>query len=387
MERPDETDPWSVSEPALYRELRRSLRDDESAVLATIVDVEGSAYRRPGAKMLVPVDGESLGAVTAGCLEGPVVDLAATVREDGRPRLETFDLMDEDEWGLGLGCNGIIDLLIEPVDGSLAPALSALDGRDGATVITAVESNDPGISIGARTVMDANGEPVTAGNREPLPDDVVDEIASATEELRSDGKSATLKVSTADGDVRVFVDSLEPAPRLLLFGNQNDVHPVSRLGREVGFEVVVASARGAKAADDDFPHAHEVVATHPTDLAALTDELTYAVLMSHNLLDDQLALETLLESSEVPYAGLMGPRERFDQIRDELAADGTTFTEEQLDRVSTPVGLDLGGGEPVQIALSIVSEALAIHNDRSGGRLRDKEGPIHDRVSVTAGDS
>lgn len=387
MSNPNDSDPWSVSEPALFRELRRTLKEDESAVLATIVDVEGSAYRRPGAKMLVPADGESLGAVTAGCLEGPVVDLAASVRENGRPQLETFDLMDDDEWGLGLGCNGVIDLLLEPVDESLDPVFSALDDRKPVIVLTTVESNNSLVSVGDRTVVDANGEPAPSSERESLPDAVVDEVVSVTRELRSEGKSATVDVSTGDGDVRVFVDSVEPAPRLLLFGNQNDVQPVSRLGREVGFEVVVASARGATAADEDFPHAHEVVATRPTDLPELADERTYAVLMSHNFLDDRLAFEALQESPDVPYIGLMGPRDRFDRIRDELAEEGTTFTEDQLERVSTPIGLDLGGGEPVQIALSIVSETLAIHNGRSGGRLRDKEGPIHDRVSVLTGDS
>ncbi|OYR39114.1 XdhC family protein [Halorubrum sp. Hd13] len=383
MSNPSDPDPWSISEPELFRELRRSLRNDKPAVLVTITDVEGSAYRRPGAKMLVPADEESLGAVTAGCLEGPVVDLAVSIRDTGRPQIETFDLMDDDEWGLGLGCNGVIDLLLEPVDNSVEPMLSVLENREPMTVLTSVESTDPAVSIGDRTVVDANGNPTPSSERESLPEVVVDEIVSVTKKFRTEGKSATVEVSSRNGEVRVFVDSIKPAPQLLLFGNQNDVQPVSRLGRTVGFEVVVASARGAMAADEDFPHAHEVVATRPTDLAKLADETTYAVLMSHNFLDDRLALEALLESSEIPYIGLMGPRKRFEQIQDELAKDGATFTEDQLERVSTPVGLDLGGGEPVQIALSIVSETLAIHNGRSGGRLRDEEGPIHDRVSVT----
>jgi xanthine dehydrogenase accessory factor len=355
-------------------------------VVATIVDVEGSAYRRPGAKMLVADGGESLGAVTAGCLEGPVVDLASSVQSEGRARLETFDLMDDEEWGLGLGCNGIIDLLLEPLDGSFDPALSALADRESATILTAVESSDPAIAVGDRTVIDDHGERSPPEDRDPLPERVLDAADATIGEIRTTGNATSIEVEMADGTVQILVDPLEPAPRLLLFGNQNDVHPVSRLGREVGFEVVVASARGAKASEDAFPRAHEVVATHPTDLAGLTDELTYAVLMSHNLLDDQLAMESLLDAP-VPYIGLMGPRERFERVRDELAEEDVTLTDEQLARISTPVGLDLGGGEPIQIALSIVGEALAIHNDTSGGRLRDKEGPIHERSSVAVNDS
>lgn len=378
-----ERDPWSVSEAALYRELRHWVANDEPGVLATIVDVEGSAYRRPGAKMLISPDDESLGAVTAGCLEGPVIDIASQVLADGQPRVETFDLMDDTEWGLGLGCNGIIDILLEPVDSSLEGPLEALERRDPATILTAIESSDPAVSVGDRTCLSADGDEFAVSDRQRPPAGVVDGLEASISDLRSTGGSGTLEQSTEDGSVTVFVDALEPVPRLLLFGNQNDVQPVSRLGRDAGFEVLVASARGATSTTDDFPYAHDVVVTHPTDIADHADEPTYVVLMSHNLLDDRLALESLLTDSDAPYVGLMGPRERFKEIREDLAADGTTLTADQHERISTPVGLNLGGGEPVQIALSIVSEALAVHNDRSGGRLKDEEGPIHDRVNTS----
>jgi xanthine dehydrogenase accessory factor len=379
-----DSDPWSVSEAALYRELRRRIETDERAVLATVVDVEGSAYRRPGAKMLISPDDESLGAITAGCLEGPVTDIAESVLEDGRPRVETFDLMDDTEWGLGLGCNGIIDILLEPVDSSLDHALARLERRDPATVLTVVESTDPAVSVGDRTVLDEHGDPASGSARRPLPEDVVAALQDAVEELGGGG-SAAVERSTDGGTVTTFIDALEPVPRLLCFGNQNDVHPIARLGRDAGFEVVVASARGAQAAAADFPAAHDVVACHPTDVAEHADDLTYAVIMSHNMVDDQLALEALLTESPVPYVGLMGPRERFEELRDNLSDEGTHLSAAQLDRISTPVGLDLGGGEPVQIALSVVGEALAVHNGRSGGRLKDVEGPIHDRDSLTPG--
>lgn len=384
MNRTNESDPWSVSEAALYHELRHRVAAGESAVLATIVDVQGSAYRRPGAKMLISPGGESHGAITAGCLEGPVIDVASQVLADGRPRIETFDLMDDNEWGLGLGCNGIIDILLEPVDSSLDDALMTLERREPVTILTTVGADDPAVSVGDRTVLDANGDRLGASTRHPLPDDLVSGLETSVAELRDSGGSASLERQTDGGSVTTFVDSLEPTPRLLLFGNQNDVQPVSRLGRDSGFEVVVASARGSQSSTDDFPYAHEVVVTHPTDIADHADALTYAVLMSHNLLDDRLALETLIAESDSPYVGLMGPRERFREIQEGLSADGTSLTDPQLERISTPVGLDLGGGEPTQIALSIVSEVVAVVNDRSGGRLRDEEGPIHERVTSSS---
>jgi xanthine dehydrogenase accessory factor len=380
MNERSEPDPWSASTAALYRELRRRVAEDDPAVLATIVDVEGSAYRRPGAKMLISPGDESLGAITAGCLEGPVADIAAQVLEDGRPQIETFDLRDDTEWGLGLGCNGTIDILLEPTDGSLDDGLATLAERDPVMVLTAIDSTDSEVSVGDRTVLDASSDPFLSQSREPLPDALLSDLGLAVEKLRSEGDSTPVERTTDGGSVTIFIDCLKPVPRLLLFGSQNDVEPVSRLGREAGFEVVVASPRGAQASNSTFPNAHEVVASHPTDIADHADELTYAVVMSHNLIDDQLALETFLEETAVSYIGLMGPRERFEDLREELDAEGTTLTADQLDRVSTPVGLDIGGGEPVHIALSIVSEALAVHNGRSGGRLKDVEGPIHDRI-------
>ncbi|QIO25203.1 XdhC family protein [Haloarcula sp. JP-L23] len=381
MSDPTEFDPWSASTATLYRELRRRVADDDLAVLATIVDVEGSAYRRPGAKMLVSPSNENLGAITAGCLEGPVADIAAQVLEDGQVRVETFDLMDDTQWGLGLGCNGIVDILLEPIDGSLDGGLAALEERDPVTVLTAVNSTDSAVSIGDRTLLDAIGDPIPAEDRESLPDELVASLRPAVGELRSDGGSTVIERRTDNGSVTIFVDCLEPIPRLLLFGSQNDVLPISRLGRQVGFKVIVASPRGAQASTEAFPHAHEVVASHPTDVKDHADELTYAVVMSHNIIDDRLALKTLLKETAVPYIGLMGPRERFEELREELSSEGTELTADQLERVSTPVGLDIGGGEPVHIALSIVSEVLAVHNGRSGGRLKDVEGPIHDRVT------
>lgn len=375
-----ESDPWSVSEAALYHQCRRRFADDEPTVLATIVNVEGSAYRRPGAKMLISPGEESLGAITAGCLEGPVVDVASQVLEEGQPRIETFDLMDDSEWGLGLGCNGIIDILLEPVDRSIDDALDSLESRNPVTLLTAAESNDADVSVGDRTIVNASGNQIGTSDRKPLPTDLVDDLKSSITDLRRSGGSTSIERSTDRGSVTVFVDYLEPIPRLLLFGSQNDIQPVSRIGRDAGFEVIIASSRGAQSSADDFPHAHDVLVTHPTNIADHADELTYAVLMSHNLIDDRLALESLLTGSNVPYIGLMGPRERFEEIREGLTVEGTTLTEDQLERISTPVGLDLGGGEPVQIALSIVSEALAVYNDCAGGRLKNKEGPIHERV-------
>lgn len=258
-----------------------------------------------------------------------------------------------------------------------------LDRQDPATVFTVVDATAPAVDIGDRVVLDGDWMSVT--DRDPIPDDELPVDFEAWSDSLSDvGGSASSKYSTDNGDVIVFADHLEPVPRLLFFGSQNDVNPVARIGREAGFEVIVASPRGAQSSTDEFPCPHDVAVSHPTEITRHVDDETCVVLMSHNFLDDRLALETLLEESEAPYVGLTGSRERFQEMLDEFVEEGTEFTDDQLGRASTPVSLDLGGGEPIQIAISIVSEVLAVSNDRSRGRLKEREDPIYDRIEQTS---
>jgi len=376
-------DPWSVTARD-FREHLRTLREDgDEAVVVTVADVEGSAYRRPGAKMLVGADGEPVGAVTAGCLEDPVTDLSMEVLSAGESRVEVFDLMenDGDTWGLGLGCNGIIDVLLEPLDASWDRPLELLAKGEAVTVLTVVDSDDPAVAVGDRTLVRADGAVETVPDREPVPEGVREAADEAVVSVQGRGKATTVDMSTDEGTVTVLVDGLAPVSRLLLFGSQQDIHPVCRLGSTVGFEMTVHSPRGARDADA-FPDADRVETGHPSTLpdSVVAPADTYAVVMSHNLVDDRIAVETLLEETAVPYIGLMGPRDRFEEVRegsDVIAGDA-------LDRITTPVGLDLGGGEPIEIAFSIVSEVLAVSNDRDGGRLKEKKGPIHSRVSGPA---
>lgn len=374
-------DPWSVSTQELYDEFQEYRHNERPAVVVTVVDVEGSAYRRPGAMMLVDPEGRSFGAITAGCLEGPVQNLAASVIETGEPVLETFDFMEnEGEWGLGLGCNGTIDILFEPLDKSWDPIVSAITDRDTVTNLTAIESTNPAVDVGNRVVY--NGERVVVPEvRGGLPESILDLLLDCGGELQTEAATATMRATTEAGEIEVYIDRISLSPDLLLFGSQNDIHPVSKIGRQAGFRVIVATPRGGRVGEEQFPHAHVVEAVHPMEVAEMVQDptRTYTVIMSHNLLEDRLALDALLDT-KVPYIGLMGPRERFEKLREARLADhGERFADAELDRIATPVGLDLGSDEPVQIALSIVSEALAVHNDREGGSLKHQEGSIHER--------
>lgn len=358
----EDDDPWRANR----KDVRTALDTvGTEGTVVTVADVEGSAYRRPGAKMVVTAAGIDRGAVTAGCLEPSVVDICESVRETGRSRTERFDLTESGEsWGLGLGCNGIIDLLIEPRDRSWDVILEAVQASVPITVVTIVES-DAETAVGDRVVIDDGVRSVP--DRDDIPDRYLDRARDTVDRVAGTGQTATV----SSGDTTLLVDSLEPTPELLLFGSQNDLGPVVSLGNRAGFAVSVHSPRGG-IDESAFPRADVVRTGHPSTVSDGVGDHTYAVVMSHNLVDDKLALETLLRETNLSYVGVMGPRERFDRIRSEIS-----LTTDELDRVAAPVGLDLGGSTPTDIALSIVSEVVAVHNGRDGGRLREQSGPIH----------
>ena len=360
---------WGVPRTELFARARTLLDDDRDAVLATVADVEGSAYRRPGAKMIITEEGEGVGHVTAGCLEDEVIELAGEVLTAGEPRVETYDLTEDDDdvWGLGIGCNGVIDILLEPLDEGLYPALDAVASRESIGRVTVLDGDDVGDRLYYRPGEGFRGQ---AG-------DLVVESGPRVENLLADGKSGTVDT----GDHRLFVDSFVPPPRAVVLGTGKDVMPVVELAKQAEFHVTVVGFRGARATDERFPKADEVVSTSPARLADAVDvdDDTYVVAMTHNFVDDRLALETLVDTP-APYVGLLGPRKRFEEMREAFADEGKRLSTAELDRVYTPAGLDLGSDTPYQIAHSIVGEMLAVANGREPRHLRDREGPIHARI-------
>lgn len=372
------TNNWSAPESNLVQAIGESLEADHPAVLATIIHVEGSAYRRPGAKMLLPKGGQGVGSVTAGCLENELVDLAESVLAKGDPRVETFDLTsDDDIWGLGVGCNGVIDILLEPLNDAYAPVVSAFEGGNSISLVTVFDDEQAISARGLYQPQSDDGFSTIAGE---ISTELRDRIQPALETATDRGSAETLTV----GDHEVFIDGITPPPRLLLLGHGHDVGPVVDLGKKNDFRVEVATFRGASNAFERFPDADEIHTTSPVALAddVMLDENTYVVIMSHNFIDDQLAFETVLETP-VPYIGLLGPRKRFEELLEGGAGgDGLDISTADAERIYTPIGIDLGGGTPYQIAHSIIAEVLAVHNERDVKHLRDREGPIHERLGI-----
>lgn len=368
---------WNVSEAAVISATEAILEADGSGVLATIVDVEGNAYRRPGSKMLVDADGEGFGHITAGCLEDEVREIAASVLASGGPRIETYDLMDDDIWGLGLGCNGIIDVLLEPIGAHHRPLIRAR-GRGRPIASATVIGGDP--PMGSKAYYDGSGmQTVDDG----FPTWLRKAIEPSIEAAFSNAASDTVTIETDEGYATVFLDGMHPPLRLLVCGSGNDVGPVVELAERNDFDVTVAGFRGGIDLADRFPQATDHVSSRASEIdqAVDLDDRTYAVIMTHNFVDDRLVLERLLDSP-VAYIGLMGPRSRFEEMLEAFEAEETSLPESAFERVYTPIGIDLGSGSPYGIATSIIAEILAVANGRTPRHLTEREGPIHDRVDL-----
>jgi xanthine dehydrogenase accessory factor len=352
----------------------------ERMALATIVAVRGSTYRRPGARLLVPEDGAPVGNISGGCLEGDVADMARIVMDEGRARLAGWDLTADDDavWGLGLGCNGAIEVFIEPADraAEVAHALrSALQEERPICLVTVLESDAPErIAPGARLVVRPDGE--AQGSLGDADVDA-DAIRAAHELLTAEHS----EIRTFAAGTRAFVEVLEPPLRLVICGAGHDAIPLVRAASVAGWNAVVVDDRTAFLTHERFPDAHGFV--HVEDPAVVAkaagiDARTFVVVMTHNFLRDKEYLRSLL-TTDAAYVAMLGPAARTSRVLMELEDEGVSVTEELRDHLHGPAGLDVGAEGPEEIATSIVAEIVAVKRGRRGGFLRERPTPIHDR--------
>jgi xanthine dehydrogenase accessory factor len=341
------------------------------AALATVTHIEGSAYRRPGAKLLIEPEGAVVGGVSGGCLEEDVRRTGLAVMESGRARLLHYDTSDDDSqiWGLGLGCNGAVDLLVQPIGPAARALFAALEERlrgDAAFALATVAQE------GGRSgflLVGESGPPMAAGGS--AEDAAELERGGAIEvEARSALQARRSARQVASGR-QVFTEVLLPPPRLLVCGAGDDARPLVHFAAAVGFRVVVADHRPGLLTAARFPEAHRLLllrADQPSgELPAGRD--TFAVVKTHSLEHDGTWVARLA-SSEVAYLGLLGPRARAEKILARL-------TPQQRGRVFAPVGLDLGADGPEQVALSVIAEALAVWAGRRPQHLRERTVALH----------
>lgn len=360
----------------------------ERPALATVVRVRGSAYRKPGARMLVAVGGgRRVGSVSGGCLEGDVARRAMELTAGGGAAVLRYDSTAEDDglWGLGLGCNGVIEILVERLDAGdpLAGFLRGCQARRERGLVATVFGADggSGVPIGARLLMDGGGRIASdpaglAARVDGLPGDARDCLAS--------GRTVTASYeSGAGGRIEVLLEVVEPPTAVVIFGAGWDAGPVAAAAKAVGWHVTVVDRRARLATRERFPGADEVIAC-PADEAGgrvRLDARTAAVVMTHHYPDDLEYLAAAVRS-EAAYVGLLGPARRRDRLLADLRERGgfVPMAAAQLGRLHGPVGLDVGAESPAEIAVSVVAGIMAAMRGREGGALRDRAAGIHDAV-------
>ena len=366
----------------IIRASRDLQRNGSPAVLATIVNVHGSTYRRPGARMLIAQEGRTFGLISGGCLEGDLFKRAGQVFASGQTELITYDTRSSDDlvWGFGLGCTGLIEVLLERIpspDGTnhLEFLSRCMEGRRACVVSTILNSPpNSGLATGTRVMLDENGTVELPHMDEALSASILADCRS----VLSTGGTRISSYELRSDQVRVFIEAVQPPPRLLVFGAGADAIPLIRLAKAIGWTATVIDNRPAYLKPELFPEADAVIladpGTLPEDAALLQGDI--AVVMTHNYHHD-LAIVRFLLPSPVRYIGLLGPRSKSVLLMNELASNGCMPTPEQLSRLYAPVGLDIGAETPEEIALAIIAEMQAASTDRSAGSLRNREGSIH----------
>lgn len=360
---------------AAFRRLKRG----ERAALATVVSVEGSSYRRPGARMLITESGETTGVLSAGCFERDVCERAAKVMLTGEPVLVKYDTTTDDDivWGLGLGCKGVVHVLIEPATNERVAGLMQLlaecaesDICGAITTVFHVAGNTE-VTIGTTALLYPDG---TIDGEFTIPsmfDDLIEAVTTTTSTIK--------RYETQDGYVDVFLEVIQPRPRLVIFGVGLDVVPVVGLARNLGWHTTVVDTRARAASGEHFQEADVVLLARLEDVLTqvMLSERTMVVLMTHNYLHD---LELLRQLLPLPlrYLGCLGPKRRTEQLLLELFDDDTHRANAELRRLHAPIGLDIGAETPEEIALSIVSEIKAALSGHAGAPLREREGTIHE---------
>lgn len=363
--------------------LAAAAREDRPAVLATVVGVVGSAYRRPGARLLLTQDGDRLGMVSGGCLEADVAKKAWWRTSEG-PVVVRYDTGSDTDgaWAFGLGCGGVVDVLLERIDSASPPEYlsflrTRVEAREAVALARIIDGE--GAGVGRWLVRDAAGR-----ESHDLPEELVGDVSEVAERALQAGRSTYAEIVTRDDRVGVCVEVVTPPIGLVVCGGGPDVVPMVTIAKALGWHVTVYHARPA--GRSRFPAADLVVFGPPTDVVNRTRLTTdgAAVVMSHNYEDDRGFLRALLPSP-AGYVGALGPRRRTDSLLNELADEGFTPTAAQLGRLHAPVGLDLGAITPEEIALSVVAEVRAVLAGREGGSLRTRVGTLHERSSVLTG--
>jgi xanthine dehydrogenase accessory factor len=347
------------------------------AALATVARVEGSSYRRTGARMLVLDNGTYLGGISGGCLEGDALRRAQKAIVQDKPSIITYDTTQDDgaQIGVGLGCNGIIDVLFTPLhDDEPNPVklLSTLTETREPRVVVAITGANDKIKVLGDTILYENDERFLGSFPVPA---ISNEVLNDIKHCLTNQSSATLMYNIdQDEAVKIFIEVILPVTHLVLYGGGYDVYPMVRIARELGWNVTVVT--NIHKADKSLFTTATQVFHNKGDQQPLTDNYTAIVLMAHDYKTDFNNLQQLLLSG-AKYIGLLGPRKRTQKMLDTLSNEENPVSNKNMQQIFSPAGLDIGAATPEEIALSICAEIRSIFANRKGMSLRLREGTIY----------
>jgi xanthine dehydrogenase accessory factor len=369
---------------------RRATSENVQAALATVVRVEGSAYRRPGARMLVTEDGRTIGVVSGGCLDGDVRERAAKVMRTGQPTLVTYDTTTDEDvvWGLGLGCNGVVDVLIEPASRRADRLVQFLEAcshsQQRAAFATVIRSDGIAeVAVGTRVFLSPDGmiEADVVAESVPLKRILADLHAAVR-----NGVSFVAQYE-AGGNLEVFIEAVESPVSLVVFGAGADAVPLVMIAQHLGWHATVIDTHARARSLERFADADAVILCRPEKLSSrvtLVDS-TAAVVMTHNYFHDLEVLDMLL-NKPLRYVGCLGPRRRTERLLSQLRNAREALQTRWHGRLHAPVGIDIGAETSSEIALSIAAEILAVIRGRTGGSLHTRQGAIHGNDSAFSND-
>ncbi|MEH2422263.1 MAG: XdhC family protein [Nostoc sp.] len=367
---------------AILEGLESSQKIGEITFLATVVKTQGSTYRRPGAKMLITNTGRMIGTISAGCLENDVFEHTQQRMSDGKPIVVTYDNTASEDilWGFGLGCNGIVQVLIERLERESTPNAIAFTqecfNKKHLGIIATVFAFEGAVDVklGSRLLLYPNGKILT-DIKDP---NLIQSLIADTQAALANQKSSVNNYQLPLGSAEVFIEVIQPPTPLVIFGAGYDAVPVAQFAQALGWDVTVVDCRANQATKTRFPMACDVILSRREIVhkQVFIDVHTVAVVMTHNYLDDLEILKMLLPSL-ARYIGVLGPKARTERLLEDLHLQGIVYPIEQLKRLHGPVGIDIGADTPEGIAIAIIAEIQAVLTNRSGNFLRNRNQPIH----------
>jgi xanthine dehydrogenase accessory factor len=362
----------------IIRSHKKARQQNKKTALATVVHVEGSSYRRPGARMLVTEDGELTGAISGGCLEGDALRKALLAINQQQNKLVTYNSMDEEDNSIGiqLGCNGIVHILFEPIDDSkennpivLLEKISAQAGNAVLSTLFSLDSKQeqPGTCVMA-TKQYYNGSMEIVSIIEKDIWAVFENNTSLIKEYVINNKTITC-----------FIELMKPPVDFVIAGAGNDIFPLVQMANVLGWHITIIDGRKTHATVNRFPSAKKIIVGKPAEaIKQITiTKQTVFVLMSHNYNYDFSMLKEL-SNTTCNYIGVLGPKKKLEKMFTELQQQGIVLNDAQKEKIYGPVGLDIGAETSEEIALSIIAEIKTVLSKKDGATLRDKKGFIHE---------